>query len=226
MIKAVFFYLGGLLVDHQFSSMCKSIANMFNVNPKDMEKVVAKHLESAQKGKITDEEMWINICRDLKIPVPKKPWKEIYWEAWDYGYKEFPEVIEIAKRIKKKGYKIVVISNGENEGGYERKTKTKKIDKLINMFDYLVASYNHGVRAHEQNGKLFKYAPKIAKLKPEEVLIILGKPKPNKPHISKVIGLEKEGNYYKFKNSNLRAICYENVPKLVSDLKEIKVLIT
>lgn len=221
MIKAVFFYLGGLLVDHQLSSMSKYIANMFNVNPKDMEKAVAKHLIPVQKGKITDVEMWINICRELKIPVPKKPYNEIYWEAWDYCYKEFPEVIEIAKRIKKKGYKIGVISNGEKEGGYERKTKTKKIDKLINMFDYLVASYNHGVRAHEQNGKLFKYAPKLAKLKPEETLIILGNPHPNKPHISKVIGLEKEGNHYKFKNSKLRAICYENTTKLVSDLKEI-----
>ena len=221
MIKAVFFYLGGLLVESQISSMSKYIANMFNVKPKQMEESIVKHRAKVQRGTGTEEEMWINVCKELDIAVPNKPFREIYDEAWDEGYKEFPETIAIAKKLKEKGYKIGVISNSE------KKTinSTKKIDRLISMFDYSVLSYNYGLRANEQNGKLFKCTSKVSKVKDEEVLIIFGKQKTNSLSVVESLGLKKEGKHYRFKNSKLRAIICPTTKKLISNLKDFDIKI-
>lgn len=110
MIKAIIFDWGGVLVDDPAPGYVKYCAEYLKIPAKELKKAFQKYHSDLQKGLISEEFFWSEVCSKLNIPEPSPLlWKE----AFEVVYSEKSEVFATISSLKKNGYKLAVLSNTE-----------------------------------------------------------------------------------------------------------------
>lgn len=111
MIKAIVFDWGGVMIDNPAEEMINYCSKILKVDRNKLKKSIVKHGVRFQKGSFTEQDFWKNVCKDLKINIPKSEslWKDTVKETFirrDY-------IFDLIEKIKKKGYKLGFLSNTE-----------------------------------------------------------------------------------------------------------------
>lgn len=140
MIKAVIFDWGGVLIDDPEEGYLSYCAKFMGVDKELLKAAYKKFGPEFQKGLISEDVLWDNVCSELKIQKPNK----LLWEkAFRSAHKPRKEVFALAKQLHE-CYKIGFLSNTEMpaikifyEQGYD-------------MFDVVVPSCFEGTRKPEK----------------------------------------------------------------------------
>jgi epoxide hydrolase-like predicted phosphatase len=110
MIKAVIFDWGGVLVDDPAPGYVEYCAKYLKIPAKELKKTFQKYHSDLQKGLISEEFFWSEVCSKLGIPEPSPLlWKE----AFGAVYSEKKEIFATVSSLKESGYKLAVLSNTE-----------------------------------------------------------------------------------------------------------------
>lgn len=111
MIKAVIFDWGGVLLYSPSIGTKEYCAKQLGVNESKFIEIYDKYEPDLQKGKISESNFWKKIYENFEISVPKS---KIFWNTvLEATYKSNDKVVNIAKSLKKQGYKIGYLSNTE-----------------------------------------------------------------------------------------------------------------
>lgn len=110
MIKAVIFDFGGVVIDVSQTGSVELITRTLGVNLASARSIIGKQIERWSVGEIGEEEFWQKICQDLGKPIPEN-WKELWRKPTEENAILFPETINLAKELKEKGIKALVLSN-------------------------------------------------------------------------------------------------------------------
>ena len=111
MIKAIVFDWGGVLIDYPVSASILYCAELLNVDKELFEQTFKQYVTMFQKGEITEDLLWKNISKKLKIQKPTTP--SLCREAFHNVYTPKKEMFQLAANLKKNGYKIGFLSNTE-----------------------------------------------------------------------------------------------------------------
>lgn len=111
MIKAIVFDWGGVLIDYPVSASISYCADKLNVDEKLFSREFKKYVNLFQKGEITEDLIWENISKQLKIQKPTTA--SLCREAFHNVYIPKKEMFQLATNLKNNGYKIGFLSNTE-----------------------------------------------------------------------------------------------------------------
>jgi len=162
MIKAIVFDWGGVLIDRPTPGLLRYFAHYFNVSEEQFNNAHQKYGASLQKGILTEDQYWDNICADLSVNKPNE--QSLMKQAFKHAYKEKPEVFTLVSNLKTNGYILGLLTN------IEISSMEFFHEHNYNMFDVLVFSCQEGCRKPEQ--KIFEITLQRLHTKPEETLFI------------------------------------------------------
>jgi len=163
MIKAVFYDIGGVLIDYPAQIMIDYYYQHFNNVEK--QKFTAAHdraINDFQKGIISEKEFWqkVNSLLGTNINVQEGTWLNGLKKA----YKEKPDIFSHIKSLRKKGIKVGILSNIElpNMNFLKEKYKGK--------FDTAVYSCEENII--KPNKEIYQLALNKLQVKLEETIFI------------------------------------------------------
>ena len=186
MIKSIIFDWGGVLIHNPHPGLITYCARYLGVSKEEFSNVHKKFEDDFQKGTISEDNFWENVCSELKIQKPNI--SSLWQTAVRNIYSENKEVFYLASSLKTKGYKIGFLSNTEIPAMNFFKKQN------YDMFDVTVFSCLEGARKPEK--RIYQIALKRLNARPKEAIFIDDK----KEYIC---GAEKIGiNSILFKNQN------------------------
>lgn len=198
MIKGIIFDFGGVLMENPSEKRYKQYSKFCKENPENIEKKLKNLISLLELGKISSEEFWLKGSK--KLGIKKILFKKIWIDELK-KCKYNKNVLELAKKLKQKGYKIGLLSN------VSRIDYLKKEKKVCSIFyPNIFLSFKIGYKKPSE--KIFKFALRKLKLKPEEVIFIDNR-------INHVEGAKKIG---------MIGIHFSSFEKLIKDLKNFGVL--
>ncbi|MBI1862644.1 hypothetical protein HYS00_00835 [Candidatus Microgenomates bacterium] len=103
-IKFIYFDFGGVMA-HWMPSVPK-FAEVFNVSEADLFKTLYDHFPDAVRGRISTNEMWSRIKKDMNVTHEHDNYADFFAEH----FIPIPQTHAFAKELQKK-YKIGVLSN-------------------------------------------------------------------------------------------------------------------
>lgn len=165
--QAIVFDYAGVVAGDTASKFDDGISKIIGVSVKEYKKVYYRHNDLHNTGKISWEELWKRVLVDLDktdyleevINFVKKP-KNLNIN-----------VISLIKKLKQKGYKVVLLSNYSKEGG-RRMRHVLHLDKI---FDLMLISGETGL-AKPHPSAFFDLIKKINVL-PSDIIFIDDSPK-------------------------------------------------
>ena len=195
-IKAVIFDWGGVLIDDPAPGLMKYCAEHLRVTTQDYIKAHSLFQDDFQKGVITEQAFWKNICECLNVALPKS--QSLWADAFAHVYSPKTEVFNLVKTLKALGYKTGFLSNTEmashdffqkqnydmfdmtlfscceklikpSEEIYQIAVKKLKVEPAQAIFIDDKADYIEGAKKAGLNTILFKIAEQV-----KEQLISLG----------------------------------------------------
>ncbi len=194
MIRAVFFDVGGVLASGNFESERASKA--FHVNNRKLGIIISKFGGPCEEAKISDNEFLLKVSEGFSLDFSdvRKIWPKTYEE----NLKINKDVYRIVFALKKRWYKIGIISNVKKM--YAAINNKKKI-----YFGFwpVVLSYKVGII--KPNKRIYALACRRANVKPNEAVFI-------DDRIKNVKGAQAFG---------MRAILYKNPQQLKRELNII-----
>ncbi|MDD5724371.1 MAG: HAD family phosphatase [Syntrophales bacterium] len=110
-IKAVIFDWGGVLIDNPVHDLASHCSTALRVLPDRFAQVRATHYPAFLKGLISEKEFWRRVCEDLQVPPPNAA--SLWGEAFRKVYAPREEMFELAALLKRRGYRIALLSNAE-----------------------------------------------------------------------------------------------------------------
>ena len=114
-IEGIIFDLGGVVIESFEFGFYEDMGRKFGVSSKDVERAANEKWTLLERGKETNEELWHNVARELKLDISAgetlaSMWLESYRR--DALIKE--DVLAIVKKLRDT-YKLGVISNSQKE---------------------------------------------------------------------------------------------------------------
>ena len=169
MIKVISFDLDDTLTDSNFDRLIWDVkipriyAEKNNISFEKSQEYVSneyKRLSGKIKGKWYDAEWWLKY---LKL---KYSWNDLLDELKP-EIKHFPEVKKVLKKLKKQGYKLIIVTTAEN------KFMNAKLEceGLGDFFDKKFSTSSN-FNQHKKNILIYNKILKTLKIKPEEMLHI------------------------------------------------------
>lgn len=164
MIKAVIFDYFGVVASAKGHPARVDIAAAFRVSEDETRVALGKSINEFRNGKVTEDEFWQRMAKDLGKPIPKNT-----HELWRKGFGEklvFDEkVVNFIKSLKHKEIKIAVLSNTlppwaeivRKRGGFD-------------VFDVVANSCETGFS--KPDVMAYKWVVKKLGEKPEEILFV------------------------------------------------------
>jgi epoxide hydrolase-like predicted phosphatase len=203
-IKSVIFDLGGVVVDLDFSNFYNKIISQSPLN-KPQTPIMLEFFRQSDiyhQGMMGDDEFYHLAC-DL-LQVCELDQKDFY-AAFNSILSGFnPEIVEVIKKIKQNNkVKLYCLSN-INSSHWEYLLKKKW--GFLEYFDEFILS--HEVHMTKPDKKMFEYAIKKAKCKPEEIVFI-------DDGINNIRTAQELG---------IIGIKFMNKEELVKELKNLKIL--
>lgn len=195
MIRAIFFDVGGVLISIAgFED--ENAAEAFHVNRREFDIIATKFSDPCEEAKISDNEFLrkFSAAFGLDFKFVKKVWLKEYLKRLKLN----KDVYKIAYSLKKKGYKIGVISNTK-----KMYTTINNNKKVYSGFSPVVLSYK--AKIIKPNKKIYALACRLAKVKPAETIFI-------DDRIVNVKGARAFG---------MKAILYKNPTQLKKDLRAL-----
>jgi putative hydrolase of the HAD superfamily len=196
-IKAVVFDWGGVLIDDPAYPLVQYFAKALSVNEADYQKAYQEFQEDFHKGFITESKFWDRMCARLNVPKPKL--QSLWGQGFKAVYSPKRKVFSLAKQLRRKGYRIGLLSNTEEPSmcffykqGYD-------------IFDVLVFSCEEEMLKPQKT--IYKRAVERLRVKPQEVVFI-----DNNPEF--IDGAKQAG---------LNAILFEDIEQLKKDLARLSV---
>lgn len=162
-IKAVIFDIGGVLElgsgrsEHEY--MAKKLGIDINGWFDAIDSVYAESIE----GKIPEKKVTNTIVKNLETSVKK--FERLIKKAYKRNYKTNNKLYGFAFKLKKKGYKIAILSD---QWHYSKRELIK--DKYTKKFDAVVVSCD--VKLRKPNPKIYRLVLKKLGLKAKECVFI------------------------------------------------------
>jgi putative hydrolase of the HAD superfamily len=141
-IEAIIFDWGGVLIDDPRPGLLQYCADAFGISVEDYVEIHDRFLDGFQKGLLSEDAFWENICRELNTPKPEQ--NSLWGDAFRSAYSPRAEVFALASKLHNEGYKTALLSN--TEGPAMRYFHTLNHD----MFDQLIFSCAQGAAKPER----------------------------------------------------------------------------
>ena len=109
--KSVIFDWGGVLIDDPAPGLMQFCAKALKISKEDYIKAHSKFEADFQKGLISEDLFWEQICSELNAPKPKNP--SLWAEAFEAAYVPRNDMFSMAASLQKNGYTTAVLSNTE-----------------------------------------------------------------------------------------------------------------
>lgn len=159
-LNKVLFNTGG---DKKYQAIAKELGYPDWKKLRDLMTEVTDSGNNIRLGKMTLEEFWAEISKkiDIKIIDPIK-----IHQLWLSFYFIYPEVLDFIIELRKRGYKIGLISNTDQ---YRHKYLEERYN-FLQYFDYQVFSFEHALL--KPDPKIYELFEKISGAKGNEILFI------------------------------------------------------
>lgn len=161
MIKAVIFDWGGVLIRPHAKERLRFLSNMLGVAESQLEFALKRVMDEFQRGKIEEAQVWRLVCRKLSVPVPKG--KSLWARAMQAFYSENEGIWSLIELLRKKGYKVGLLSNTE-------RPLAENFFRDNSRFDAVVFSYQEGTRKPEK--RIYEVSFQRLGVRPEEAIMI------------------------------------------------------
>lgn len=165
LIKAILFDVGGVLSIEIDKTIHKDLSKLLvdEVNWKNVQKRIKPYEQKFDIGLISVNYYYRLVAKDLGIDSNKV--KSIYLDSINNKAHLNKKAIQIAKKMKEKGYKIGILSNTNKIFGEIHKRRGDYA-----LFSPVILSYKVGHRKPEK--KIYQIALKKLKVKPNECIFI------------------------------------------------------
>jgi epoxide hydrolase-like predicted phosphatase len=165
-VKSIIFDWGGVLIDDPAPGLMQYCAKSLKVSKEDYIKAHTKFEADFQKGLISEDTFWEQICSELNVPKPNTP--SLWAEAFEAAYIPRDDMFSMAASLQENGFKTAVLSNTEAPAMqlFHR--------QQYDMFDVLVFSCLEGVEKPER--KIYEITLKKLGSLPEQSVFIDDKP--------------------------------------------------
>lgn len=197
MINAVIFDWGGVLIEDPTKKLISIFAEILKINKKELIPLYSKYKDAFQRGKLSEDEYWKNICNYFNINEPSIG--SLWRYALRFSYKENKDVFSLASSLKKNRYKIGILSNTEPP------SIEFFLEQNYKIFDTIIFSCKEGYRKPER--EIYEIAISNLNLSPEESVFIDDK----KENLD---GAQKIG---------IKTILFKNYIQLIYELKLISI---
>ncbi len=161
-MKAAIFDMGGVVVSPKtLAPFKRDFAKRLGVSYKKFRKVFGIWFNKWKLGKITEDEAWRGILKDLN-----RDYDIAYFKKAIRKQRIFKGVAEFIRNLRKKGIKTALLSNTCREW-FELNRKRFYFGSL---FDVMVVSFEEGVAKPDR--KIYRTAAKKLGVKPEECVFV------------------------------------------------------
>lgn len=173
MIRGIIFDVGGVLLTDVMHQTVKYVSGETGIGYRKVFDSLHGRWHEVRDGKISAGEFWESFAKglekDVKISISKVRKKSCGL------MEEVGSMLSLAKSLRKKGYRLGIISNNSTEWA---ECAEKKF-RLSKIFDEVIMSNYEGVS--KPHPKIYRICLKRLKLKPEECVYIDNKEKNLKP---------------------------------------------
>ena len=146
--KTIIFDLGNVIVSFDARKMCSQIAHLSGLSFEEIKDCIKKVWMGYERGTISSEELFALFN---KISKRSLNYSEFMLAGCDI-FTLRPEMLDLVKTLKKRGYYLIILSN-TNEAHYQF---IKKKYGFFNLFDQLILSFE--VKMVKPEIKLFELA--------------------------------------------------------------------
>lgn len=163
MIKAIIFDLGDVFIIDDLSM--KKFFKITKINPKELEVASEKHFHKFDTAKIDAIKFWNKIVKDLNLPKKGIYYSEMMTHFYSKHAKINKRLESLVKKLKRKGYKIAILSN--------RPEPAVKVDREKGWYDHfsdVVVSSEIGIRKPDK--RIYKILLRRLKMRPEECVFV------------------------------------------------------
>jgi len=161
-IKTYIFDVGGVLMEDadSFGSLYKAVTKMAGLTPETMAQIWARHYPKMAIGLEHLEDFFKEVTALSPNKVSVKKLLDCYKKSSVVKAK----IITLIKNLRKRGFRLVILSNDTLEGAKIR------VDKFKNLFDNLYVSARLSLK--KPDPKIFEIIITREKINPQETLFI------------------------------------------------------
>ncbi len=196
MIKAVIFDIGGVVVKDPMDNIYKSVGSEFNIGENKVRNKYHTLNLLSETNRISTEEFWSRFASKLDIK-DVRALESVWLEALKKSAILNKGVVKIIYRVKKRGYKIVALSN--TMYSHER------IHRQLGHYKFFSRVFlSNRMKMKKPDVRIYRLVADRLGVKPEECVFIDDK-------VRNAIGARKAG---------MKAVLFKNVTKLEKKLKK------
>lgn len=162
MIKAIIFDLGGVLIENPTPGMIKYFAATLDVREEVFYDLDTFPLPEFQKGVISEDKFWEKFRARLKMRNPGA--RSLWHEAFRREYRPREEMFSLASELKKKGYRIGLLSNTETP------SMQYFNEQQSDIFDATIFSCKEGTWKPER--RIYEIALERLGVQPQEAVFV------------------------------------------------------
>ena len=200
MIKGIIFDVGGVLHTEEAEHFYEDIAGRLRLNREIFMGTHLKLIPLLKLGKVTEPEYWKIFIKESgsKVPPPKD---SLFAREFIRRFKLNRDTLELVKLLKKKGYKLAVMS--------DTIIPHRDYDKKMGIYDpFEVRVLSNEVGLAKPDPEMFKLTLRKLRVEPKEAVYI--DDIPDYVEAAKRLGIH--------------AFLFTSLERLESDLKKLKVV--
>lgn len=163
--KSVSFDLGGVVTESAVPNFFNYAEEALNVSHEDFNRVFEIHRDGLERGDASPEEFWQSMCKSLGVEY--KPDEDLHlWTS--HFIQDSPirtEILDLADRLKKNGYKVGMLSNTT--------VQHVAINTTRHIFEHFdPALMSNEIHAIKPEAKAYMILAERLELKPEEIIFV------------------------------------------------------
>lgn len=170
-IKAIIFDVGGVLAlgktiffkNKERNSVHVGIARKLKISLDQWFDAIDSIYGKSIEGQVPKEKVLTTLSE--KLNISKRNLTKIVTSEYNSHFKQNKQLFKTAKDLKKKGYKVAVLSDQ-----WYLSQDALMPNSLYSFFDKIIVSCEVGMR--KPNPKIYKYTLKKLKLKPQQTVFI------------------------------------------------------
>lgn len=197
-IKALIFDVGGVLQlgEERTKGVHKYVSGKLGVSLDQYLDAIDTTYAKSIEGKLSEEKVIEILAKNLK--TPKKRLTKLYKKAYKKNFKLNKELLKFAKKAKKQGIAVAIISDM-----WHLSKRPLVIKKFYKIFKPVILSCDVGIR--KPNKEIYKLTLGKLKIQPEEAIFIDN----------------QEWNIKPAKKLRIKTILFKNNKQTISELNKI-----